>query len=269
LTAPTADREASPRARLPNDVDSIRTRSSVIRPASVWGMLWLRIVLAAGFQTLLALGFLVSGDPTPWRSAADWWLGSLALAEMVNLWLLGRCARAEGIGLRDLYNRGGIQPRRDLKWTGLAMLAAAPLVLLPSILLAGALWGDAQVAQDLTFRAVPVAAAWVMLAVFPVIHALTELPTYFGYVMPRLEGIIRRPVAPFLITATVLSLQHVFIPLLFDWRYVIWRAVMFLPLALWFGWIVKRRPTALPYLAAAHGLLDLSLPIYVLLASLG
>ena len=43
---------------------------------------------------------------------------------------------------------------------------------------------------------------------------------------------------------------------------------MFLPLALWFGWVIQKRPTSLPYMAAAHGLLDISLPIFVLTASL-
>ncbi|MGC2239688.1 MAG: hypothetical protein WA726_02505 [Acidimicrobiia bacterium] len=267
MIAPTAGPIKST-VDLPNSPCDIEARLPRVERRSVWGMLWARIALALLFQSLLALGFLLAGDATAWRTAADWWLASFALAEFVNLSLLRRLASAEGMRLRDLYNLGGPEPRRDLKWTGLAMLVAAPLVLIPSLVLAGALWGDAQSSQDLIFRAVPVGAAWAMLAVFPVIHALTELPTYFGYVMPRMEVLTGKRLLPMLVTASVLSVQHVFLPLLFDWRYIVWRALMFLPLAIWFAWVIRRRPTALPYLAVAHGLLDLSLPIYVLIASI-
>lgn len=123
--------------------------------------------------------------------------------------------------------------------------------LLPSFFLASALWADGQTAQDLVFRAVPVWAAWSMVLVFPIVHALTELPTYFGYVMPRLQVLSGKTWMPLIVTASVLSAQHMFLPLLFDWRYLLWRSIMFLPLAVWFGWILKRRPTALPYLAVA------------------
>ena len=58
------------------------------------------------------------------------------------------------------------------------------------------------------------------------------------------------------------------LPLLFDWRFVAWRALMFLPFALWMGFVIHRRPTTLPYLVIGHALLDLSLPILVLIASL-
>ncbi|MGA7097147.1 MAG: hypothetical protein WB245_06230 [Acidimicrobiia bacterium] len=267
MIAPTA-RPMESTVHHPNSPHEIATRLPRVESRSVWGMLWARIALALLFQSLLAVGFLVAGDATPWRAAADWWLASFALAELVNLLLLRRVASAEGIRLRDLYNRGGTRRRQDLKWTGLAVLVAAPLVLIPSVLLAGALWGDAQSSQELIFRSIPVGAAWATLAVFPVIHALTELPTYFGYVMPRMEALTGKRLMPMLATASILSLQHVFLPLLFDWRYIVWRALMFLPLALWFAWIIRRRPTALPYLAVAHGLLDISLPIYVLVASI-
>ncbi len=112
-------------------------------------------------------------------------------------------------------------------------------------------------------------AAWLMLGLFPIIHALTELPTYFGSVMPRLQALTGRRWMPLVATSVMLSTQHVFLPLLLDGRYFVWRLLMFLPFALWFGWIVMKRPTVLPYLVVGHALLDLSLPIYVLQASLG
>lgn len=54
-----------------------------------------------------------------------------------------------------------------------------------------------------------------------------------------------------------------------DWRYDLWLAVKFLPFALWTGYVVDRRPTALPYLMGLHFLIDVSLPVVVLMVSRG
>jgi len=43
---------------------------------------------------------------------------------------------------------------------------------------------------------------------------------------------------------------------------------MFLPFALLIGFVVMRQPTSMPYLVVGHALIDASLPILVLLASL-
>jgi hypothetical protein len=72
---------------------------------------------------------------------------------------------------------------------------------------------------------------------------------------------------PLIAAAEVLSVQHVFLPMLFDWRCIVWTALMFGPLAAWFAWVIKRRSTVLPYLAVAPHL-DVSLPILLLQASL-
>lgn len=140
---------------------------------------------------------------------------------------------------------------------------------LPNVLLGGLLWGDASIGAELSFRALPLVAAWAILLVFPVVHALTEQPTYFGHVMPRLQALTGRRALSLFLCAFVLSTQHVFLPLLFDWRFLAWRFLMFLLFALRLGWVIDRRPTVLPYLAVAHGLIDLSLPILVLGASVG
>jgi hypothetical protein len=254
----------------PNSVSRIRRRlaGGVLQGRTIWLALLSRIGLALSFQTLLAFGLMVGGASTPWRSAADWWLGTFALAELVNIWWLRRLASAEGLRLRDLYNSGRWWRAADLKWLAVGLVVAAPLGFFPSALLAQALWGDPQIAADMTFRAVPIWAAWMMVITFPVIHGLTELPTYFGYVMPRMEALTGRCSISLVVTSAVLAAQHMFLPLLFDGRYLVWRLLMFLPLALWFGWVVHMRPTILPYLVVAHALLDLSLPLLVLQASI-
>jgi hypothetical protein len=256
----------------PNAPEAIRPRidAGLLAPSTAWGVLALRPGLAVAFQLLFTLGYALAGHPDPWRAAADWWLGSFALGEVVNLWLLARLASREGIRLRGVYNAGVPGTRRgDLAWFALALLVSGPLAMLPNAWIAQALWGDAQVGADLSFRPLPLPGVIAILVGFPVVHALTELPTYFGYVLPRLRAAGLGRAAAIGVTGAVLSVQHAFLPLLFDWLFFVWRSFMFLGFALWCGFVLDRRPTVLPWMMAFHWLLDLSLPLVILSLSLG
>jgi hypothetical protein len=230
-------------------------------------MLFVRSGLAIGFQILVAVVAWLVGSADPWRASADWWLGWFALANVANLALLRWLLHREGRQLRDLYRIRRQDLRADLRWVVLALVVAAPIGFLPNLLLGQALWGSAQVGQDLSFRALPVAAAVSLLMVFPIVQAAAELPTYFGYVMPRLAARYGWRSGALVLAAAVLSTQHIVLPFLFDWRFLVWRGLMFVPFALWVGFVIYRRPTALPYLAVGHGLLDASLPVMVVLVS--
>lgn len=240
------------------------------RPStSVLGaLLLLRSGLALACQVLAFLGFLVAGVAEPWRTAADYWLASFAVGEVVNLAILGRLLRREGLGLRSLLLPRTSDRRGDLLWLALALAVSGPLAMAPNLLLGQALWGSAEVGADLAFRPIEPTVAAVLVVAFPLVHAATELPTYFGYLLPRLQAASGRTWLPALACALALSAQHVFLPLLPDPRFVLWRLLMFLPFALWLGFVLHRRPTVLPWLVGAHVLLDLSLPIMVLQRSL-
>jgi hypothetical protein len=116
------------------------------------------------------------------------------------------------------------------------------LALVPNIGVAALLWGDPTIAVDLLVRPLPLAAAWALLLAFPIAIGLSELPVYFGYVLPRLRRHVGGRVPAILVTAAVLSLQHVTLPLVFDWRFVVWRAVVFLPFALLLAVVLDKRP---------------------------
>ena len=47
------------------------------------------------------------------------------------------------------------------------------------------------------------------------------------------------------------------LPLILDGRFILWRALMFLPFALFLGLALKIRPSLLPYLVVCHFLIDL------------
>jgi hypothetical protein len=98
----------------------------------------------------------------------------------------------------------------------------------------------------------PARAVWTAIGVFPTTIALAELPLYFGYGMPRLGQGWRAA----LLAAFFLSIQHAALPLVFDWRFIVWRATMFSLFALLLA-VALRRLRLLPFLVMVHGLLDL------------
>jgi len=91
-----------------------------------------------------------------------------------------------------------------------------------------------------------------------------ELPTYFGYVMPRLEAQGLRKWLAITLPSLMLGLQHIGVPLLFDLRFILWRGLMYLPFALFVGIVLHWRPRLLPYMAIVHVLMDLSFAMMLL-----
>jgi hypothetical protein len=235
----------------------------------VWGMLALRSGLAFACLLALAAVFALAGRQGAVAASAAWWLWFVTAANVACLVLMARFGRLEGARLRDLFFASRSTWRGDVIWALVALAGTAVLAMLPGTLLAGALWSDANRRNALLFQALPLVAVYPLFALMPVTQALAELPTYWGYVAPRLRasGMGRWLVIG--LVGAVLSVQHMFFAFQLDWRYDLWLALKFLPFALWTGFIVDRRPTTLPYLMGLHFALDASLPLLLLLASKG
>lgn len=235
----------------------------------VWGMLALRSALA--FASLLGLAaiFAVSGRQGAVTASAAWWLWFVTAANIACLALMVRFARLEGLRLRDIFFASRSTWRGDLGWALIALVGTAVLAMLPGTLLAGALWGDANYPNALLFQALPLVAVYPLFVLMPVTQALAELPTYWGYVAPRLRASGRGRWLTIGVVGAVLSVQHMFFAFQLDWRYDLWLALKFLPFALWTGFIVDRRPTTLPYLMGLHFALDATVPLLLLLSSKG
>jgi hypothetical protein len=235
----------------------------------VWGMLALRPALSFACLVLLAAVLAISGRQGAVAASAAWWLWYVTAANAVCLVLMVRFGRLEGVRLRDIYFASRSTWRGDLVWAIAALAGTAVLAMLPGTLLAGALWGDPNYPNALLFQALPLFAVYPLFVLMPVTQALAELPTYWGYVAPRLRAAGMRRWLVLGVVGAVLSVQHMFFAFRLDWRYDLWLAIKFLPFALWTGFIVDRRPTTLPYLMGLHFVLDASLPLLLLLASQG
>ena len=144
-----------------------------------------RLLLFAGVQALIAVVFVARGVDDAWNASVAWWPFAATITNLVTLWILAAVARREGLRLRDLYALGR-QGRGDVLPLLAVLLAGAVLGALPPVALAGWLFAVPSQAEELMLRPLPQWAALISIVAFPATIALSELPFYFGYAMPRL-----------------------------------------------------------------------------------
>ena len=222
-----------------------------------WLMLISRSTLFILFQALIALFFVATGNASAWDESARWWTFMAFLANFVSIYLLVRLFNAEGKRFFDILKFSRTTWKADLLWFIGASIIGLPLVAAPREPLAVAIFGDAVTATNMLFRPLPTW-AFVLSFLFPLTIAFAELPTYFVYVMPRLEAQLRNGWAAWFVASFFLAAQHMFLPLILDGGFLLWRLGMFIPFAFLTGLIVKFRPTLLLYFMVIHALLDIS-----------
>ena len=225
--------------------------------SSPWWMLISRPTLFLLFQLLIALILTLAGNPSAWEESARWWTFLAIFANIGSMYLLMRLYRAEGKNYFDAIRFSRATWKTDLVWFILASIIAMPIVAAPREPLAIAIFGDAMTATDLMFRPLPTW-AFVLSFLFPLTIGFAELPTYFAYCMPRLEIQLKNGWLAWLIASFFLAAQHMFLPLILNGGYLLWRIGMFLPFALFTGLVIKLRPSLLPYFLIVHALLDVT-----------
>lgn len=260
------DGRGRPTARRLDRMDQRRPQPS--RPTAwAWGLLISRTAAFLVAQAAIVAALAASGAPEPWWSSAAWWPVAATLANVFGLVLLAWRLRVERAGWRDLLAPTSGSWRRD----GLTALALLPPLasagVLPQILIAGALWGDPTVGQTLLLAPLPGWAAWTALLLFPVTTAAVELPTYGGYVLPRLRAAGVPVVATVAVVGLVLGAQHGALPFVPAAQFFVWRTTAFAPLALASVGLLAWRPRLLPWLVGVHFLLDAVAGVQVWLAS--
>lgn len=221
-----------------------------------WLMLISRSVLFLLFQGLIALILFATGTSNAWGESTRYWTFLPTLASVVSLYLLVRLFKLEGKRFWDILRFSRETWKKDLLWfIGLSIIAM-PILDAPREPLAKAIFGDAMIATNMLFQPLPTW-AFVLSFLFPLTIWFSELPTYFGYCMPRLSEQINGWLA-WLLASFFLAAQHMFLPAILDGGYFLWRFGMFLPFALFTGLALKFRPALLPYFVIVHALLDVT-----------
>ncbi len=222
-----------------------------------WLMLISRSALFIFFQVLIALILAATGTKSAWDESARYWTFLAFLTNFVSMYLLVRVFNAEGKRYWDILRFSRKTWKTDLLWFLGFSIIGMPIAAAPREPLAAAIFGDAMTATNMLFRPLPTW-AFVLSFLFPLTIAFAELPTYFGYCMPRLAAQLRNGWVAWLIASFFLAAQHMFLPLILNGGYLLWRFGMFLPFALFTGLVLKFRPSLLPYFVIVHALMDVT-----------
>jgi len=113
---------------------------------------------------------------------------------------------------------------------------------------------------------IPIWIAVINTILLPVTIVFAELPLYFGYSYNRIKEQTGNKLLAMSYIIFFYALQHSFIPLLFEWKYILFRFLSFLPLLIVLGMLYNKKKALVP-LMIGHGFLDLATGIQILISS--
>jgi len=238
-----------------NSKNMIQKRLASGQITSKWPyvIVFARLFFALVTQSLVAALFF-SKSPSPYQAAGDWWPVYGTLIDLGCFILIIWQIKKEGLRFRDLLNFDQRRLRRDVL-IGLAfILWVFPLAMVGIIGCSLLIFGSSQ--SPSIYNSLPVWAAVYSLLIFPLTWGLMEQCTYQGYALSRLNAMLPRPGLAIAIVVFGWSIQHIALPLMFDWRYMLYRFLSFLPLAVVMALIYLRTRRLIPFIIA-HWAVDM------------
>ena len=216
-------------------------------------MLFARTVFAVAAQGVVAGVFFLRASQTPWHDAEPWLPVYATLIDAGCLALLWRFTRREGIGLFDLVGFERSRLGRDLL-LGLALIPASLLFIFGGTYAGGwIVYGAVQ--QPYFLGGLPLWASLYGVLVFPFLWGLTEQMTYNGYLLPRFQVLSRSTSVAVAVVAFVWAMQHAFMPLTFDAKFMAYRLLASVPNSLFETLLYLRLRRVVPF-ALSHALMD-------------
>lgn len=230
-----------------------------------WLILVSRSICFFIFQILIMAVLHAGGSLNAWNESVRWWVFLPIFTNAISIFLLIRLYQAEGLRYRDVISFSRSTLKSDLIWFLGSLIIGLPIMVAPMNTLAAKIFGDAMEPIHMMFLPLP---GWALVVslLFPLTIGFAELPTYFAYAMPRIGKQLKNDWAAWLIASFFLGAQHIFLPLIFDGRFIVWRLLMYMPFALFVGLLLKLRPSLLPFMMIIHTFADFSaLAVYLMI----
>jgi hypothetical protein len=214
-------------------------------------------------QVVVAVTFLVRGNPLPWRAQAPWWTVYATFVDIGCLLLLSRQVRREGIRIGDLFGIERSQLGREILWGLLYLVVLFPIVAgFGSKFASWLVYGTTQLTPHmlapglLSERKLPHWAVVYSLSVFWLVWSPTEEVIYQAYCATRVQVLTGSTWVTVTWVGFWWAFQHSVFPLVFDWRLIVFRFLQFLPLVVVFQ-LIYLRTRRLPRMIIMHWPMDL------------
>lgn len=191
---------------------------------------------------------------------SHWWSVVASVVNVITILLLVLLARKQGSNYWKLinYEKG--------KTTAKQVIVMSVVILIVGMIgmyLAGYVcYGVIPYAAPMMIAPIPLWLAIANVFVLPITTAFAEDGLYLGCGVNQIKNKFLAIVVP----ALFFALQHSFIPILFDARYVVYRFLSFLPLTLILCWVYYKKRNPLPIMVG-HAIIDVATVMQILATS--
>lgn len=206
------------------------------------------------FILAFVLGALVTGKAV--SDISNWWSIMASIINVLTIVMLVVIARRNGMTYKELINLK--KGQTGVKHIGIIFLMV--VVGTAGLYLAGFIcYGVIPYSPPMIVAPIPLVLAVINTLILPVTTALAEDGLYLGLGVNNIKNKYLAVILP----AFFYALQHCFIPVLWDVRYMVYRFIMFLPLTIMFCIYYYKKRNPLPCMIA-HVILDLATAVTIL-----
>lgn len=194
--------------------------------------------------------------------AIRWWTLLCIVVNIITILILILVFKSEGKTYFSLLN---------FKKGQIISLYTLGIVLMMMVLGVGGMYGFGFLIYGyiptIMIQPIPIVFAIMNLILLPLTIVFSEFPLYFGYSLNKIDKMTNNKWLAIIYPMFFYALQHSFIPLIFEWKYMVFRFLSFLPLLIVIGIIYYNHRKLVP-LMVGHGVLDLATSIQILMVSL-
>lgn len=196
------------------------------------------------------------------EGASQWWSIICTVCNVTTIALLMTICKSEGSSYKRLI--GYQKNQGNVKYTLL-------IVVIMLLLGVGGMYGFGFLIYGYVpvrmIQPIPVWLAAINVVLLPLTVVFAELPLYFGYALNGIEKVTGNKILSIVYPTFFYALQHSFVPLLFDWKHILYRFLSFLPLVFALGVIYYKKRKLVP-LMIGHAILDLATGAQILVTSI-
>jgi hypothetical protein len=210
---------------------------------------------------LVGLLFAISTNQTL-EQASRWWSIICTFCNIITIVLLMAICKSEGTTYKKLI--GFQKGNNNLKYTLMIVVIMLSLGIGGMYGFGFMVYGYVPVTM---VQPIPVWLAVINTILLPLTIIFAELPLYFGYSLNKIEQITGNKILSIIYPMFFYALQHSFIPLLYDWKHILFRFLSFMPLMFVLGTIYYKKRKLEP-LMIGHAVLDLATGSQILMTSI-